>query len=378
MAIVTASILFGLPEDKASDRVYIWSASTENGTYTQVESFSYLYAGRAIEYSSLDTEKWYKIQFANSVLSTTSPLSDPVYGGDYDNSRPFIAISTSFDGNNYSTTTDLYESSRLTTSDVSIASAKSALKTARAYIDLILSGTDLHKYSRAYSTDIARRKYNAQLEILKKVECGFALALLYKDMADDQIMKGVREQKKTFDNISIGQTSLSAGSAPKDYVQIAEFLDSQGQRYNAQAAGLLSTLLPTSIPLIYNAELKVRMTDVYAFSGAISSEGSGLSVDLQTELLTGHGVAMNNAWYNLTAILLTTSAIIQDSSILVNGVQYPLDSWIDSEGNTNGSGTLGFSLDVQGTIHKIRWNHTLANGGFDLTNLDEVYLKYWS
>ena len=46
--------------------------------------------------------------------------------------------------------------------------------------------------------------------------------------------------------------------------------------------------------------------------------------------------------------------------------------------NTNGSGTLGFSLDVQGTIHKIRWNHTLANGGFDLTNLDEVYLKYWS
>lgn len=377
MAIVTASILFGLPEDKSSDRIYLWCASTENGTYTQIETLAYMYAGRAIEYDSLDTTKWYKIQFANSTEGTTSALSDPVYGGDFDNSKPFIAISTSFDGSSYSTTTDLFESSNLTTSDVSVAKARKALKTARSYIDIILGESDLHRYTRAYDTDVSRRKYNAYLEILKKAECGFALALLYKDMADDQIMKSIREQKKTFDSISIGQTSLNPDSS-KNYVQIAEFLDSQGQRYNAQAASMLSTLLPTSIPLIYNGEVKVLKTDVYAYQGMIGNEGSNISVELNTETLTAHGVAMNNAWYNLTALLLTTPSIIGDTSILVNGVQYELDSWIDGAGTTHGSGTAGFSLDVQGSTHKIRWNHTTANGGFDLTDADEIYLKYWS
>jgi hypothetical protein len=375
--MATANILFGLPEDKDSDRIYIWSSSTENGTYTQIESLAYLYAGRAIEYTNLDVTKWYKIQFANTETGTFGPLSDPIYGGDFDNSKPFIALSTSFDGNSYSTTTDLFESSNLTTTDITLAKARAALRTARAYIDLILGESDLHRFSRAYSTDVSRRKYNAYLEILKKAEVGYALALIYKDLADDQIMKNIRDQKKSFDNISIGQTSLSPDST-KNYTQIAEFLDSQGQRYNAQASAMLATLLPTSIPLIYNGELKVRMTDVWAFNGPITSEGSAANVELATESLTGDGVAMNNAWVDLTAILLTTSSIIEDTSILVNGVQYPLDSWIDSAGTTHGSGTSGFSLDIQGVPHKVRWNHTTANGGFDLTNLDEVYLKYWS
>jgi len=376
MSIVTGTFLFGLPEDKDSDKVKIWESTTEGGTYTQAVMVDYTYAARAVEYVSLNTEKWYKIQLTNTATSVDSPISDAVYGGDYDNSKPFVAITTSFDGAGYATTTDLYESSNLTASDASLSDVRNSLRTANAFVDMVLGDTNLHRYSRVHSTDVARRKYNAQLEIIKKVEIDFALALLFKDMADDALMTMVRDQRKLYDNISIGQTSIAVDEAGTQ-LSIAEFLNTQSTRYNTQATALLASILPTSVSLIYNGEVQAKMTDLYTFSGTMSGD-SGDSLTFLTEDLTGSGGSMNDVWLDLSATLLTTAGIIEDSYILVNGVQYSIDSWIDTLGVTHGSGTSGFSLDVQTSTHKIRWNYTTANSGFDLTNPDEVFLKYWN
>lgn len=377
MATVTASFLFSIPEDKDSNYIKIWSATSEGGTYTQETMLTYKYAARAVEYTSLDTTKWYKVQFNNSSTGVNGPISDPVFGGAFDHSKPFVAITTSFDGAGLATTDEVYECSNLTSADVSVTDVRNALDVAGAYIDLTLGDTNLHRYSRVYSSNIARRKYNAQLAIMRKIEIAFALALIYKDLADDEIMKTVRDQKKQFNNITVGQTSLTLDE-PTTNINIANFLDNQAQRYNAQAAQLLSTILPTTVPLLYNGELKVTWLDVYSFSGAMGSSSAEASVSLESETLTGAGGSMNDSWHNLTSILLTTTAIIEDSYLLVNGVQYSLDSWINSEGTTVGSGDDGFSLDVQTSTHKIRWNNTAANGGFDLENADTIELKYWN
>jgi len=378
MAIVNGIFIYGLPEDKDSNYLKVWESSTELGTYTQAELLPYRYSARASEYDSLDTTKWYKIQFYNSKTALSGPMSDPVYGADYDKAKPFVAISTSFDGAGYATLTELYETAKLTQGDVDTAIVRRCLKVSRAYIDVLMDSASIIRYSSMFSTDIARRKYNAQLEILKRVEIFYALALIYRDMADNEIVRKIREQKKKFQSISIGQTSLTQQESDSD-IAISEFLDSQSQRYNIQANGLLQTIMPTSIPISYGASsmgryMFIHPGDLYSWSGTIQSS-TGLGAEFKTELLTGIGGSMNSAWANVTAALTDVTAIIEDSYLLVNGIQYNLDSYLDGDRVEHGTGTAGFSLDVAG---KIRWNYTATNGGFDLTNTDVIQLKYWT
>jgi hypothetical protein len=378
MAIVNGVFIYGLPEDKDTNYLKVWECSTEVGTYTQATLLPYAYAARASEYDSLDTEKWYKIQFYNSSTALSGPLSDPVYGGDYDKAKPFVAISTSFDGAGYATLGELYEISKLTSTDVDNTNVRRAMKLSRAYIDILLDSASITRYSSMFCTDVARRKYNAQLEILKRAEIFYALALIYKNMADDEIVRKIREQKKKFQSISIGQTSLSQQESDSD-ISIAEFLDTQAQRYNVQANGLLQTIMPASVPVSYGASSFGRFRfvhpgDLYSWSGTISSS-TGTGADFQTETLTGSGGSMNDTWYDITATLVDVSSILSDSYLIVNGVQYNLDSYILTTGVETGSGDSGFSLDAAG---KIRWNYTTANGGFDLTDSDVIQLKYWT
>jgi len=381
MATITAVFLYGIPDDKDTDVVRILESSTEAGTYTTVSSEAYVYGQKATEYDAADSTKWYKIQFYSSTTNVAGPISDPVYGGDYDKSKPFFAISTSFDGAGYATVAELMEQSKLGPQDVSSANCAKALKVSRAYLDLIMDSQGVNKYSRHFVMDDARRKYNAQLELIKQVEIKFALSMLYKDLADDKVMNVIRDPKTKFDSVSIGQTSLS--QTESNELKFAEFLDTQSQRYNSQATALLQTLLPTSIPVSYG-EVQTRMTPLEwtAFAGSYISK-SAESLELITITLTGNGVAMNGAEYTFTGTgskePVSTTAAVSDAVFTVNGVVYPIESYVSSTGVTIplGIANTGFVLSLSAGS-KIQWNFTTANGGFDLTNSDEIVLKYWA
>lgn len=380
MATINAVFLYGIPEDRDTNAVRILESTSENGTYTIVEVQNYVYGQKASEYDAADSERWYKIQFLNSVAGETSPESDIVFGGDYDKSKPFFAISTSFDGAGYASVTELLSQSKLSLQDVTSANCARALKISRAFIDLVSESQSVGKFSKYFDLDTSRRKYNAYLEILKQCEINFALSILYKNLADDWVMKSVRDNTgvTNFDSVSIGQTSLSQ-SDPTN-LKVAEFLDTQSQRYGSQAASLLQTLVPTSIPISYS-EVQKRVSPIEwtAFAGSYISHSAD-QLDLVTVLLTGHGVAMNGAAYTFTGaspVILTST--LNDAILTVNGVNYPIESYVGLTGTSVpiGSVNTGFVLSLY-SGQTIRWNFTTANGGFDLTNTDIIQLQYWA
>jgi len=191
MATQSAVITFSLPEDPNSNYMYIYSSSTKTGTYTLATSVDYEYGTTKYEYDSLSDTTWYKMRFYNQSDNEFGPYSEAVYGGDFTSAAPFLAVSTTTDGANYATTTDLYEYSHLNSSDVSQTEVSRALRQARARIDYRTAEMGLSRFE-VFDSETARRKYNATLRLIKEAEINIALSVIYTNLSDDLIIRNMR------------------------------------------------------------------------------------------------------------------------------------------------------------------------------------------
>lgn len=252
MATQSAVLTFALPEDTDSDQLLIYWSATKDGTYALATTVAYEYGTTTYEYDALEDIKWYKVQFNNSTDSETGAISDPVYGGDFSKSSPFLALSTTYDGANYATNQDVYDYSNLTTTDVTIARVSQALRRARAIVDLRTSDLDLDRFTRTFSTDVARKKYNATLRIVREAEINIALGNVYKGLADDLLMQNFREAKAgtdtSFQSVSIGQSAIAEGGGLSNLVHVGQ-LKNLSDRYFNVGAALLSAIAAPSVRL---------------------------------------------------------------------------------------------------------------------------------
>ena len=398
MATVSGIFTFALPDDTNSDRLRIYSSATETGSYTLTTTLVYTYGYRTQEYDSLDNNRWYKIQFYNSVDDEAGPLSSPIYGGDFgDRDTPFLALSSSFDGANYAGATDVYNRTGLSSSDISVSKMQAILRSTRAYIDLMYEGLNMSKFSRYWNSSISRRKFNATLRVIQEIEINLAAAVAYRSLADDTQMSIFRDSETDISSVTIGSTSITRSTKDRD-LQI--FMD-LANRYAVVAESYYNTIKPASVPISYS--------DMYIpghkFLHPAESVGNiymtvnsvGDSFVMYTADLTGLGDDINGASYALNGNCVVegvaaqsvdpveAQSAITDSYMTVNGATYHLDDWVDNAGVTqpgkDGStgGTDGFSIDFSASTSyvKLIWNNTNANGGFDLVDTDEVIYKYW-
>jgi hypothetical protein len=398
MATVSAVFTFALPEDTGTNELRIYQSLTETGTYALATTFNYTYGYRTQEYDSTDTTKWYKIQFYNSNDDEAGPMSDPVYGGDFGTrDTPFLALSSTFDGAAYASATEVYNLTMLTTTDIAVSEVQRILRSTRAYIDLRLSETGVEKYRKYWGVDVSRRKYNAQLRVIKDVEINLAASVIFRTLSDKQQMNVVRGLISGRSSVSIGATTI-AGSDPG---VIAGTLTSLSIRYAQMAAALFNSIIPATIPLSYSDNYRkgpLFMMPFEAIGNIYSSiTNIGSTFVMYTADLTGLGDDMNGSYFSLdsnavvegiassSVIPLEAQSSIVDAELYVNGALYHLDDWVDhsdatqpGKGGTTG-GTNGFSVDFSTDISYIDiiWNNTTANGGFDLIEGDEVILKYW-
>jgi hypothetical protein len=245
MATVSATFTFGLPEDTDSDYIYIYSATTEDGSYSEVTNVAYDYGEYTYEYDNTDDATWYKIRFYNSTDDEWGPYSDPVYGGDFDKAAPFLAVSTTTDGAHYATVKDVYSYATLTAEDISSSEVSKALKRARAVVDLRTAELDVDRLE-LWDTNIARKKYNATLRILKEAEINLALGNIYRTLADDLVMKMQRDEDQEEPSVSIGNTSLSDTGAFRISTLVPQLLD-MADRFSLVGSALLSSIQPRSI-----------------------------------------------------------------------------------------------------------------------------------
>lgn len=249
MTIQSATITFSLPEDSNSDYLYIYSATTENGTYSLATSVAYEYGTTKYEYDSLSDSSWYKIRFYNSSDNEYGPYSDPVYGGDFEAAAPFLAVSSTTDGANYATSTDVYRYSHLTTQDVSDSEVSRALKQARARIDYRTAEMGLSRFE-VFDSDTAKRKYNATLRLIKEAEINIALSVIYTNLSDDLILENMRGGTGSqAGSVSIGSTSVS-GDSLAERNESTLYLAALAARYAAQGEEILSSLDTNSVRLI--------------------------------------------------------------------------------------------------------------------------------
>lgn len=249
-----ATLTFALPEDAESDFLQIWEATLEGSAYTQVGAdIAYEYGDTTYEFNALDTAKWYKIKFRNNTDSTAGPFSDPVYGGDFDSkTKPFLAVSSTTDGANYASTSDVYAYTTLTSADVPATRVSSALRRARALIDLRTMAMDLDRFKYAFDTDVARRKYNAALRVVKEAEINFALSAIFRGLSDDKIMEGIRDEGAD-SSISIGSSSISTDTGLSGS-QNATMLRRLELRYKQEAEELLDSLRKPSVILTHQED----------------------------------------------------------------------------------------------------------------------------
>ena len=266
MAIVNATITFALPEDIDSDLLELHVSPTKDGNYSLVEQAEYEYGVTRYEPTSLDDTYWYKIRFVNADEGRVGPFSEPVWGGTWSSSAPFLAVSSTTDGANYATTQDVYDYSGLTAEDISSSRVSAALRRARAVIDYRTSEMEFARFDQ-FDTDTARRKYNASLRILKEAEINIALGNLYQNMSDDRIIANTREgASASSGSISIGDTSIS-GDDIGDRSESIIFLATLSTRYFGQGELLLSSLDTNSVKLV-GTDLTIRIPKFrYPFNG---------------------------------------------------------------------------------------------------------------
>lgn len=249
MTIQSAVIAFSLPEDANSDYLYIYSSSTETGTYSLATSVEYEYGTTKYEYDSLNDTLWYKVRFYNSSDNEYGPYSDPVYGGDFEAAAPFLAVSSTTDGANYATSTDVYRYSHLNAQDVSASEVSRALKAARARIDFRTAEMGLSRFD-IFDSDTARRKYNATLRLVKEAEINMALSVIYTNLSDDLIIQNMRGTSGSqAGTVSIGSTSIS-GDSLAERNESTLYLAALAARYAAQGEEILNSLDTNSVRLV--------------------------------------------------------------------------------------------------------------------------------
>lgn len=270
MATQSAVLKFALPEDENSDQMRIYSSASKTGDYSLAVTVSYEYGTSTYEYDELDDTTWYKIQFYNSIDDEAGPMSDPVYGGKFNDASPFLAVSTGTDGANYATTQDVYDYCTLTTQDVTPARVSQALRRARAVIDLKTAALDLDRFTKDFDTPTSRKKFNATLRIVKEAEINIALGNVYRGLSDDLIAQRLRDALSGANDessaVSIGQTSLASGAGLLSTQHVAE-LNALANRYLAIGAAMLNALLPNSVRIHFESEYRVGPRFRYPFNG---------------------------------------------------------------------------------------------------------------
>lgn len=116
-----------------------------------------------------------------------------------------------------------------------------------------------------------------------------------------------------------------------------------------------------------------------------ASRGRLTHTEVSVEI-TGQGSNFNGSFYTIDGVVPAyDSTTIVKSKLIVNGVSYDLDYWIDKQDRTlegddgTTTGTAGFALKFTSSSPyvQLRWNNTEDEDGFNLTNDDEVHLKYW-
>lgn len=174
----------------------------------------------------------------------------------------------------------------------------------------------------------------------------------------------------------------------------ANFLYQVARTYASKADALIDLIKPSTIQIRYG-ETKTRqfmnIGDIWSFANSSSGSSDPVFTENIAEL-TGLGsslhtlYSLNSVTVNGTAsqsvVPMQSATLMLNSSLIINGVTYFLDSWTDSTGIKVGkagtsNGTAGYSLDVASTYAKIIWNNTAANGGFDLVAGDNITLTYW-
>lgn len=400
MAIVKRYISYSIPESADYNQIQLMEASTETGTYTLKDTLNYTYPTRATEYNSIDTTKWYKIIFYDSANGLSGPTSDAFYGGHYDEQAGFAVISSTFDGAGYATTSNFYAITNLDSTKVSTSDVAKSLKIARAYIDLITDDQSPYRYSRDFTFAQTRRKYNAQLELIKSAEVYFAAALIYQDKADDSMANGISGCisdvtlpadlnigdispsgaliASGITNISIGQTSISDSDTNriaiaefnlKKEIEIArynleknltyaKFLDERqmgrfakeidlfravAAQYAARAGSLINMLKPPTVPVRYGLSLNKHKFldpgDIFSFgynNSKLESQFVGNVAELSGITPNASGYLLDSVTVNGVAATAVYPAEI-DSLVLTSYMTVNgVTYWLDDWTDHNG------------------------------------------
>lgn len=280
--MVKAVITFALPEDKSSDELYLYESSTEDGTYELKELKVYTYGESSAELD-LDETKWYKIRLASSYSAWSSPYSDPIFGGDFSvRTSPFLAISTTFDGANYASVSDVYEISGLTQDECSVNTVQKILRSTRAYLDVRLGEINLDSYRMTFSDDVSRRKYNGHLRVSRDIEIYLTISTIMQKLATDAELAmarraddpDVREYVESdandgntndIKNFSIGDSTLAFDIATTktrtvehDETKYTQRLltritvfNNQALQYQVKAISLWNSIMPSTIDITY-------------------------------------------------------------------------------------------------------------------------------
>lgn len=266
MAFINTTINFSLPEDTSSDVIELHQSNVKDSNYALYETNPYNYGITELANILIDDTKWYRIRFRNLSDGTVSAFSDPIYGGSYLSSGPFLAVTGTTSGANYASVTDVYEYANLIPEDIPVHRVSSALKRARAVIDIRTSEMDFERFQN-FDEDTARRKYNASLRILKEAEICMALGNLYQNMSDDRIIENMRRDAPFKPGgISIGNTSIS-GDTMADRNENILYLATLASRYFGQAEILLSTLDTNSVRLTATDYMIRSPRFLYPFNG---------------------------------------------------------------------------------------------------------------
>jgi hypothetical protein len=266
MATQSAVITFALPEDTEADQLQIYASTTQDGTYDLVHTVAYEYGEAQYEFDALNDTYWYRIKFYNSRDGESGPISEAVYGGQFSQAAPFLAVGTTSDGAAFATSQDLYDYSGLQPADVSPSRASASLKRARAWIDFRVAELGIDRLE-AFATDVARRKFNASLRILKEAEINIALGHLYTSLSDDLIIANMRGGESAgAGSVSIGNTSVQ-GDALSERSENIIYLATLAARYEATGEKLLTSLDTNSVRLIGSDQMVRSPKFRYPFNG---------------------------------------------------------------------------------------------------------------
>jgi hypothetical protein len=277
MSTYSGNISFSLPNDTEANELLVYSGVTESGAFSLADTIDYTYP---TVYTSfiIDDSRWYKIAFNNTNTGITTPISEPVSGSGYIGSRPVVTFGDGNDGVAFASIDDVYRNAHLTESNVSRREVQYCIEVARAHIDNLTSTNGLDRYSFVWDHTPARRKYNAKIKLLKEVEINLATSMIYKNLADDAILKNSITNTKTSSSVAVGQTSIG-GITGSDSIDTASYLDQLSTRYANYATGILSTVLPTYIPLRYSESGTGNGFVSYVMGAPTFSFSDGLILD---------------------------------------------------------------------------------------------------